>query len=623
MRYDTLAPGLLLFVHARLTLFVAIAIFLPGCGARPLPSVRKDHPLPIAFRRASGAEPRTTIRLVSVAKQAGIDFAPGNGNRSPLTVLETAGGGCAFLDYDGDGWPDILLVAPHRLALYHNLHNGRFADVTAASGMTTDRYWMGCAVGDYDGDGRPDIFLTGYHCFALYHNVGNGKFVDVTRESGISGLDWSMSAAFADLDGDGRLDLFVTQYLQFDSTSQQLCQVGNIKSTCGPEVYKPLSGKLFRNLGWVGGHATRDAPPHVRFQAVPWHDTGKTWGAVASDLLDTGKPCLYLANDMMPGDLWSNDGRNWLNRGSETGTAYDGQGHLQGGMGVDSGDYDNDGRLDLVVTTYFAQAISLYHNDGEGLFSYTSSTSGLGPPSTPYVKFGVAFVDLDNDGWLDLAVSNGHVRDNVHEIDTAQSYPQPIQIFQNYLSQNHLSQNYLSQNHLSPHDLSQNHDRRFADVTAQTGGLFKEPIVGRGLSVADFNRDGREDILICNLEGRAVLLENRSETSPKRHWLNVQLRTGGANRFGVGAKVRLVSGGETQLREIKTSGSVLSALYPSAHFGLGESGGPVKVTVFWPSEAGKSAYSPTEVEIAALNTTVTISRERGLPRSATFRVQGR
>ena len=540
-----------------LALLLLAGVVWAGCAAKPRPPAANPAASALA-NTSQNASANSSIRFESAAREAGIHFVLSHHGRSPLTLLETSGGGCAWLDYDGDDWPDALLVGPHNLALYHNERNGTFTDVTQHSGLKTDGYWMGCAVGDYDGDGRPDIFLTGYHCCALYHNLGGGRFEDVTTQSGISGLDWSMSAAFADLSGRGRLDLFVTQYVKFDAKTPQTCLVADRQSACGPEVYAPLSGRMFRN---VDGH---------HFRAMPWKDTGKTWGVLASDLLDQGRPALYLANDMMPGDLWTRQGTagttgtTWQNIGLQSGTAYDGQGHVQGGMGVDSGDYDNDGRLDLVVTTYFAQPISLYHNDGSGLFSPADSTSGLGAATAPYVKFGVGFADLDNDGWLDLAVTSGNVRDNVHEYDASQTYAQPIQLFQN-------------------------HQGHFTDISLQAGAWAKTPIVGRGLAFADYDRDGRTDVLICNLEGEAVLLHNQS---PPQHWLDAQLRSSGPNCFGLGARVTCIADGKKQLREIRTSGSVSSALLPVAHFGLGAYRGPVTLEIRWPDGKTQQTVIP-------------------------------
>lgn len=514
----------------------ACALALAGCS-HSTPRNTPVSPLP-----ATPIPAHTSIRFESVAKTAGVHFSLSNHGKSPLTILQTAGGGCAFLDYDSDGWADILLVGPYNFGLYHNEHNGTFRDVTSTCGIDKNRCWMGCAVGDYDGDGRPDLFLTGYHCFALYHNLGNGRFQDVTVESGISGLEWSMSAAFADLSGSGKLDLCVSQYVHFDKGSPQTCAVGTVQSACGPEVYSALSGKLFHNLD--GRH----------FKPVPWIDTGKTWGVLASDILDTGTPQLYLANDMMPGDLWQRRGGRWTNEGAASGTAFDGQGGLQGGMGVDSGDYDNDGKLDLLVTTYFQQQASLYHNDGNGFFTAASGQTLLGPPTVPYVKFGAGFCDMDNDGWLDILMTSGHVRDNIHAIDASQTYEQPTQLFRN------------------------DHGR-FAEVTA-TCGLGPIRAVGRGLAFADYDHDGKMDALICNLDGEAILLHNITQNG--NHWLDVRLKSTGMNRFGLGARVTATQGGTTQIREVRTSGSVLSSSDPTAHFGLGMHSSPVDVSVRWP-----------------------------------------
>lgn len=525
---------------------------------------------PAHSQNTSSAPPTTTvsspIKFASVAEKSGIHFSLGYNGKTPLTILETSPGACAFVDFDSDGWPDVLLAGPDKVALYHNRGDSTFEDVTAKSGLRQKGFWIGCAVGDYDDDGRPDLFLTGYHSHALYRNLGPPSptlFTDVTAQSGLANLEWSQSAAFADLNGDNRLDLFVGQYLHFGPDTQQICQVGSTRSACGPEVYKELSGKLFLNVD--GKH----------FRPVPWKDTGKTWGVLASDLLQTGKPALYLANDMMPGDLWTLQNGTWQDAGPSSGTAYDAQGHLQGGMGVDSGDYDNDGRLDLIVTTYFAQAISLYHNDGEGLFTVASNTTGIGPPTMPYVGFGIGFIDLDNDGWLDLLITNGHVRDNVHDFDASQGYAQPVQVFRN------------------------EEGRRFREVSQAAGDVAALKAVGRGTAFADYNHDGKIDVLVCNLNGSALLLENQSTTG---HWLDVRLKSSGANREGLGALITLEAGGKKQIREIRTNGSVLAARDPIAHFGLGEHIGPVTLTIRWPD--GKSQ----KVEVSSVDRTIIVIR---------------
>ena len=542
----------------RLTILI-FGLATTGC----LP--KSDHP-PASTnvaRPANSPSSGSGLHFEEVAQKTGVNFELSNHGKSPLSILGTAGGGCAFIDYDQDGWPDILLVGPGRASLFHNEQNGAFKEVTSTSGLP-QKHWMGCAVGDYDGDGLPDIFLTGYQCAALMHNLGGGKFEDVTRAAGISGLSWSISAAFADLNGDGRLDLFVGQYLDFSEKSQQLCLLGTRKTACGPEIYSPQSGKLFLNID--GKH----------FKSAPWKDTGKTWGALVSDLMGNGKPTIYLANDMMPGDLWVQKNGAWKNIGVASATAFDIRGLKQGGMGVDSADYDRDGKLDLLVTNYYMQAASLYHNDGEELFTVASDTTGLGPPTMPNVKFGCGFADFKNDGWPDIFIASGHVRDNIKDHDASQSYAQPMQLFRNDKG-------------------------RFVEVPEALAAFNQNPIVGRGVSFADYDRDGKTDILVCNLEGKALLLHNVSKAG---HWLNVRLKSSGKNRFGIGAMVSLKDVSPPLIREIRTSGSVMSALDPCAHFGLGDQTGPVTIEIRWPNGKKQTEFSQkidTELVIVQSN----------------------
>lgn len=542
----------------RLITLAAGLTALCGCSQIASPPAALETPAPVTGAPAAGSP----LLLRPVSGEMGIKFSLGHGGRSPLTILETAGGGCAFLDFDTDGWPDILLVGPQRLALYRNEEGRRFTDVTKASGLRADRYWMGCATGDYNGDGLVDLFLTGYRCSALYRNDGQGRFTDVSASAGLPQSQWSLSAAFADVDLDGDLDLFAGEYVDFGPDTIQICQLGSIQSACGPEIYQPLSGQLYIN----------DAS---RFRPEPgWKDTGKTWGVLISRLTSNRRPAIYLANDMMPGDLWVHREGGWKNMGPHSGTAYDGQGHLQGGMGVDSGDYDRDGRLDLLVTTYFAQAVSLYRNDGDGLFTVTSGPAGLASATMPYVAFGTAFADLDNDGWQDLVIANGHVRDNVREFDRSQSYRQPIQVFRNEKG-------------------------RYSDVSDSAFASDPGRPVGRGLSTADYDRDGKTDVLICDLEGKALLLHNESESG---HWLQVRLAGSERNRQGLGALVTVTADGQRQVREVKSCGSVLSALDPTAQFGLGDWNGQVEVTVEWP-EGGVSR------DVSSVDRIITIRKQ--------------
>jgi hypothetical protein len=514
------------------------AALLAGCKKESASPALAAPPAPPA---ASG------LRFEDTAAAAGIRFSLSHDGRLPLTILETAGGGAAFLDYDGDGKLDALLVGPHRVGLFRNLGGGRFQDATAGSGLDAKPYWMGCATADYDGDGRVDILLTGYGKTALYRNLG-GKFQDVTASAGLKPEGWSLSAAFGDYDGDGRLDVYVTRYVKFDGSTPRVCQVGSIMDACGPEVYDPQFGILYHNLG---NGRFEDATRAAGLTSA----AGKNWSALFSDFSGDGNPELYVANDMTPCEFYANRHGKFSASGPQYGVAYDASGHIQGAMGCDSGDYDNDGRFDLLVTTYFAQPTSLYHNDGDNLFTEVGTPAGIGAPTMRYVGFGGGFVDVDNDGWLDVLLANGQVRASTHSYDPGQSYAQPLQLFQN----------------------AQGH---FTEVSAAAGDPFAHPLVGRGVAFGDYDGDGRVDALVCNLEGNALLLRNVSTTA--NHWLGVRLKATGGNTQGLGARVTVEVGGQRQVREIRTCGGVLSAQEPVAHFGLGATGTVERLTVRWP-----------------------------------------
>jgi hypothetical protein len=521
-----------------------------------------------AKREVAPSPSRLGLSLTDVAQRAGVRFRLGHQGKTPLNILETAGGGGAFVDYDNDGHLDILLVGPSNLALFHNNRDGTFADVTLKAFPRNTQYairntlWMGCTTGDYDNDGFADLFVTGYHHCALFHNERNGTFRDVTQQAGVNVPGWSLSAAFGDVDNDGWLDLYVTRYVQFDRKTPQLCKVGNIVSACGPEAYEPQKGVLYRNQ-------RNGTFQDVTRQAGVADSAGKGWGVVFSDYDNDGWQDFYVANDEMPCDLYRNLGKGkFENVGLATGTAYDAHGRLQGGMGCDFGDFNNDGRLDLFVTTYFEQPKSLYRNDGNGIFEEVSFTMGLAQKTLPFVAFGTALRDLNNDGFLDIFIANGHVRDNAHRLDSSATYAQRMQLF-------------LSR-----------HGEAFVECKGGAS-LPAQPIVGRGAAFGDYDNDGDIDILVVNLEGDALLLRN--DGGNKRNWLRVKVRgrkgkegeEGGSNRDGMGARVTITVGGKQRIAEVQTSGSVMSGNDKRVHFGLGNARTVERVEVRWLSGAKK------------------------------------
>ncbi|HXG24054.1 MAG TPA: VCBS repeat-containing protein, partial [Chthonomonadales bacterium] len=398
-----------------------------------------------------------------VAAEVGLHFRWGRHNKPPRTILDTAAGGGGFIDYDQDGLLDILILG-RRVALFHNEGAGRFRDVSAESGILVTGDLMGCAVGDFDNDGYPDLFITGYGIARLYRNEeGRGTFQDVTTRAGVgpsSRYAWASSAGFADLDSDGLLDLVVCHYVKFTPNTLQLCAYPGAEAgtACPPFYYEPQKIKVFRNRG--GG----------KFQDVTAHfppGNGNNLGLGFADFDEDGRLDFYVANDALPGDLYHNLGSwQFANIGEESGTAYNQHGGTQAGMGVDWGDYDRDGRMDLIVTTFQNEPRSLYRNIGHGLFVYASYTAGIGDATLARLGFGVTFVDYDNDGFLDLLFANGHVQDAIHAIHPPATYAQSMQLFRNM------------------------GNGVFGDVSEQGGPAFAKPIVGRAVAAGDYDNDG-------------------------------------------------------------------------------------------------------------------------------------
>jgi hypothetical protein len=481
------------------------------------------------------------------------------------------GSGCAFFDYDGDGFLDVLLLndrsligraaaPPDNAALYHNNHDGTFTDVTRGSGLDLPLYAMGCAVGDYDNDGRDDLFVT--TCMEpnrLFHNEGSGKFRDVTARAGVGDYRWGTSCAWVDYDNDGWLDLFVCNYLRFRSLKDdRFCSlVAGRKSYCPPSAYSGESCVLYRNNG---GGSFRDVS---RQTGIDQH-TGNSLGVAIIDLDNDGWPDIAVANDETPNYLFHNTvdpavGRSFDEIGAETGFAVAETGKPKAEMGIDASDYRNDGSLGILVSNFSNEGLSFYRREGD-LFSEDSFACGFGAPSLLTLGFGLFFFDVDNDSLKDAFVANGHVNDD-------------IQLLQGNLS--------YAERHL----LFQNHGNgSFEEIGRQAGEPFGRPAVSRGAAYGDYDNDGRLDVLVNNNNGSAELLRN--DGSSQGHWLQVEVRGRGAgatNRSGIGARVRVKTASTVQTDWVRSGSSYLSQSMLRRHFGLGSATHADWVEVTWTS----------------------------------------
>ncbi|SRR5579884_121124 len=533
--------------------FLALAaLFLVawnGCGR----ATSAQPPVAEVTNVTGTAAPKAGGGLFSdVTDAAGLHYQWQIAGKRPLNILQTIGNGCAFLDYDNDGFLDILLVGP-KLALYKGDGKGHFADVTAAVGLEKfSGHFLGCAVGDYDNDGYDDVYITAYRGGLLLHNEHGKGFRDVSQQAGIPPQRWGTSASFADVDGDGRLDLYICNYVQFGpKTDPQLCNYSGHMSSCGPRFYQPEKGVLYHN---EGGGRFRDVTQLGN--AGGKNVSGKGLGVAIADFEGNGRQGIAIANDEVAGDLLQNLGGKFKNIGATSGTAYDNAGNVHGGMGIDWGDYNNDGKLDLAVATFQHEPKCIYRNEGGGFFTESSAELALADRTGPYVAFGCKFLDYDNDGWLDLAIANGHVQDNIADIDKSAAYKQAAQLFHNVGG------------------------KSYEDVSAQAGSGFQKPIVGRGLAIGDYDNDGRVDILLVDSEGTPILLHN--ETPNAGHWLSCKLVGTKSNRDGIGALLTVEAGGQKLYRRCATDGSYMSASDRRVHLGLG-SATSATITVRWPS----------------------------------------
>ncbi len=533
----------------------------------------------------------SNIRFHDITQAAGIHFTHNNGAFGKKYLPETMGPGCAFIDYDNDGWPDILLINGQdwpghhthhsTLKLYHNNHNGAFTDVTAKAGLAVEMFGMGVAIGDYDNDGHDDIFVTALGQSRLFHNNGNGTFTDATKAAGLWGPNqFSTSAAWVDYDRDGRLDLVVANYVQWSQQNDLFCTLdGTHKSYCTPESYKGDSVRLWHNLG---NGKFEDATQKAGF----FDPTSKSLGLAILDYNQDGWPDILIANDTQPNKLYLNkQNGSFEERALPAGVAFSEDGVARAGMGADAADYDRSGRPSILITNFANQMVSLYHNEGNGLFVDEAPRSEVGRASLLTLGFGCFFFDYDLDGWPDIFVADGHIENEIERVQKRVKYAEPPHLFRN----------------LGNH--------RFEEVTSSLGPAFSSPKVGRAAAYADIDNDGDLDLLMTTNGGRTYLFRNDGATN---HSLRIRLTGTKSNRDGIGAVVRIVAGDEKQWQMLRSGSSYLSQSELVLTFGLGTRTKVDSIEVTWPSG------QVDKLTNVAADQTVTIQEGKGLSASRSF-----
>ena len=493
--------------------------------------------------------------FTDVTDRLRVKFRHTNGQSGEKYFIEPLGSGVALFDYDNDGDVDAYFVngsdlpgatasEPPTNALYRN-DGEQFTDVTNRAGVGDSGYGLGCCVGDYDNDGFDDLYVTNFGANTLYRNNGDGTFTNTAKRAGVGGEELSSGCAFADYNNDGLLDLYVVNYVQFNLDENPKCTHKGVPTYCTPEALQGTPNRLYHNNG--------DGTFIDVTQTAMQNEAGKGLGVVWGDYDNDGDSDILVANDTTPNFLYRNNGDGTFDDiGLFAGIALSIEGRAYSGMGTNFGDFNNDGYLDIVVTNFQDQTNSLYYNEQNGFFREVSFEKGVGDKSLPYLAWGVDFADFNNDGWLDLFVANGHLDDNIAEIDPVGTYAQRNQVFLN------------------------NRGISFSELLDKELSTLK---VSRGAAFGDIDNDGDVDIVISNLNDRPTILRN--ETSSGNHWLIIKLVGTHGNRNGIGSRVKVIVGEQVQIREVKSGSGYLSQNDMRLHFGLGDVASVDRVEVKW------------------------------------------
>ena len=555
--------------------FVLTLVFAFACAVavaqHPYPA-NTDHPSPAWY--------------IDVASQAGLDFMNVNGSATNKRyIIESTGSGVAIIDYDRDGWPDIFLVngtvlpgtknaIPHAATnqLFRNNHDGTFSDVTEKAGLVSTGWGQGACVGDYDNDGYDDLYVTGYGKNRLFHNEHNGTFKEVAEQAGVAGTgqEWGTGCAFVDYDRDGKLDIAVANYVHFDLSKTPApgeeagCTWKGVPVMCGPRGLASAPNILYHNLG---NGKFEDVSKASGFQKTDAH---YCFSVTTLDYNDDGWPDLYVACDSTPAILYRNNKNGtFTDVGADSGVAFNEDGREQAGMGSTAGDYDGDGRLDLFKTNFSDDTSTLYHNNGDGTFTDNTFPAGLGI-NTEALGWGAMFADVDNDGWPDLLLANGHVYPEVDSAKLGSNFREPRFLYYNL------------------------GNGKFKDISKTSGPGFNSPQSGRGLAIGDLFNDGRIEAVVNNLSDKPALLINTAHN--ENHWLGLHLVGTFSNRDAIGAHVTLRNAKRVWVDEVRSGSSYNSSNDLRLHFGLGPDPKLTSLEVRWPTGQTESFEIPGKLD---------------------------